>query len=150
MLRDDIQKDVISSLKAGKTADVKVLRFIMSEIKYAEIEKGNQLTDGEVVNVLQKEVKKRKEAIEMFRKGQRNDLVKDEEQQLIIIGRYLPGQISEKELNDIIDRIIISLDDKRNIGRIIGTVIAKVKGRTDGSVVARLVRQKLQESGNKI
>lgn len=144
MIKDEIQKAVAVNLKAGKTTEVKVLRFLVSEINYAEIAKQGQLTDEEAVSLLQKEVKKRKEAIEMFRKGNRADLVTDEEAQLIIIGQYLPKQLSDEQLNKIVEETVQSVEDKSNIGKIIGQVMAKVKGQADGAKVAQLVRQKLQ------
>lgn len=143
MLRDDIQKTVNKNLKAGNAMEVKVLRFILSEIKYAEINKKSDLTDEEVIKLLQKEMKKRKEAIEMFKKGGRNDLVNDEEKQLIIINSYIPEQKSSEDLEKIIDEIIASSSDKSNVGRIIGMVMAKTKGEADGALVASMVKKKL-------
>lgn len=149
MIKDDIQKAVIVNLKKGKATEVKVLRFVLSEINYAEIDKQGQLTDEEAIALLQREVKKRKEAIEMFKKGNRDDLVKDEEAQLIIIGQYLPRQLSDEELNNIIEEIIQSIEDKSNMGKIIGLVMIKLKGQADGAKVAQLVKQKifLQNTG---
>ena len=143
MIRDDIQKAIFTNLKEGKAMEVKVLRFILSEIKYAEIAKQKDLTDEEAVAVLQKEVKKRKEAIEMFKKGERFDLVTDEEAQLVIIAQYLPKQLPVEELNKIIDSVIAEIGDKSNMGKIIGAVMGRVKGQADGSQVAQLVKQKL-------
>ncbi len=143
MLRDDIQKTVNKHLKAGNLMEVKVLRFILSEIKYAEINKKSDLTDVEIIKLLQKEVKKRKEAIEMFKKGGRNDLVSDEEMQLIIINSYIPEQKSSEDLEKIIDEVITLSSDKSNVGRIIGMVMAKTKGEADGAFVASIVKKKL-------
>ena len=143
MIRDDIQKAIFTNLKEGKAMEVKVLRFILSEIKYAEIAKQKDLTDEEAVAVLQKEVKKRKEAIEMFKKGERFDLVTDEEAQLVIIAQYLPKQLPVEELNKIIDSVIAEIGDKSNMGKIIGAVMGRVKGQADGSQVAQLVKQQL-------
>ncbi len=144
MIKDEIQKAIPINLKGGKSTEVKVLRFILSEINYAEIDKQGQLTDEEVITLLQSEVKKRKEAIEMFKRGNREDLVKDEEAQLIIIGQYLPKQLSDEELNDIIEEVVQSSEDKSNPGKIIGLVMMRVRGQADGARVAQLVRQKLQ------
>lgn len=143
MLKEEIQKAINSSLKEGKKTELKVLRFILSGIQYAEIDKHKDLTDEEIISLLQKELKKRKEAIEMFKKGGRDDLVKDEENQLIVIEKYLPKQLSTEELNKIIDEIISSSADLSNMGKIIGLVMAKVKGKADGKTVAEAVKQKL-------
>ena len=142
MIKDDIQKAIFSSLKQNKQTELKVLRFIMSVIKYAEIDKKENLTDEETVSVLQKEVKKRKEAIEMFRKGKRDDLVADEEKQLKVIGDYLPKELNDDELEEIIKDILKNTDHS-NVGRVIGEVMKKVKGRADGNKVAVIIKQSL-------
>lgn len=143
MIKEDIQKRIISSLKGKKETEVKVLRFVLSEIKYAEINKQKDLTDEETVSLLQKEVKKRREAIEMFKKGKRDDLVQDEEKQISIIEDYLPKQLSNEEINKIIDEILSFSGDTSNIGKIIGQVMAKIKGKADGKIVSELVKQRI-------
>jgi len=143
MIKDDIQQQINSALKAGNKTALKVLRFMMSQIKYEEIAKQKELTDEEVISLIQKEIKKRKEAIELFKKGKRDDLVTDEEAQIVVIAKFLPQQLSEYELNKIIDETVAGLAGERNLGRIIGVVMGKVKGKADGSMVADLVKQKL-------
>lgn len=145
MIKDDIQQAINSALKEGRKVDLKALRFVMSQIKYEEIAKQEELTDEEVISLIQKEVKKRKEAIELFKKGNRNDLVTDEEAQIKIIQKFLPQQLSEEELGKIIDEAISGMQGEKNIGKIIGAVIGKVKGKADGSTVSFLIRQKLQQ-----
>jgi uncharacterized protein len=145
MIKDNIQKKIIESLKKGDKTSVKVLRFILSEIKYAEIAKKSDLNDEETLVLMRKELKKRKEAVEMFRKGNRNDLVKDEEKQNEIIESYLPMSMSSSELRIIIKEILDSIPDKSNIGRIIGTVMGKVKGRADGAEVSKIVKEELAQ-----
>lgn len=144
MIRDNIQQAIFENLKAGKTTEVKVLRFILSQIKYAEIEKKGDLADSETVELLRKEVKKRKEAIELFKKGERSDLVQDETHQIKVIEQYLPQMISADELEKIVDETIAQNPDEKIIGKIIGLVISQVKGRADGQQVANLVREKLK------
>lgn len=145
MIKDDIQAAINNSLKEGRKVDLKALRFVMSQIKYEEIAKQKELTDEEVVSLMQKEIKKRKEAIELFKKGNRDDLVTDEEAQIVAIQKFLPQQLSETELNRIIDEVLSSLGEEKNIGKVIGVVMAKVKGKADGSMVANLIKQKLQQ-----
>lgn len=143
MIKDDIQQRIFIALKEGKKTELKVLRYISSQIKYEEINKQKELTDEEVIALLQKEVKKRQEAILLFKKAGRSELVEDEEEQIVVIKRYLPRQLSNDELSKIVDEVISSSPDLGNVGKIIGLVMAKVKGQTDGAVVAGLVKQKL-------
>jgi len=146
MIKKDIEAEIIVSLKAGKQTELKVLRYILSEIKYAEIAKQKELLDEETITLIHKEIKKRREAIELFKKGGRQDLVSDEEKQLTVIEKYLPKQMSTEELSKIIDEVISSSTDQTNSGKLIGLVMAKVRGKADGSQVAKLVGQKLGKS----
>lgn len=142
MIKDTIQKNILVALKEKKETELKVLRFVLSEIKYAEINKQKDLTDEETTALLSKEVKKRKEAIEMFRKNNRLELVDDEEKQIVVIETYLPKQISGEELNKIVDETLAGITDKSNIGKVIGMVMPKVKGKADGAKVAEMIRVK--------
>ena len=146
MIKKDIEQAIIKALKAKNTLELKVLRFVLSEIKYAEINKQKDLSDEEVLSILRKELKKRKEAIELFKKVAKNDLVEDEQKQLTVIEKYLPVQMTEEELNQIIDQTLKDLTDTSNIGKIIGLVISKTNGQADGSQVATLVKQKLSSA----
>lgn len=144
MIKNDIQQAINTALKAGNKTELNALRFVLSQIKYEEIAKQKELTDTEAVSLLQKEVKKRKEAIEMFKKGKRDDLVENEVSQIEVIQKYLPQQLSENELSKIIDEVIISLGVEKNIGKIIGLVMEKTERRADGSMTSKLVKQKLE------
>lgn len=150
MLKEQIQKDIITALKGGNKLELSVLRFVMSEIKYAEIDKHpaspagrKELTDEEVITVLQKEMKKRKEAIDMFRKNNREEVALVEEKQLIVIEKYLPQQMDQKEIEQIVDATIKVIGSNPQMGEVIGMVMAKLKGRADGKLIADLVRNKL-------
>lgn len=138
-----MQQAINSALKAGNKVELSALRFVMSQIKYGEIDIQKELTDEEIISLIQKEIKKRKEAIEMFKKGNRDDLVTSEEAQITVIQKFLPQQFTPEELDKIVADTIAETDDK-NVGKIIGLVMGKVKGKTDGSAVSSLVRQKLQ------
>lgn len=144
MIKDEIQKNIITALKEKKETELKVFRFVLSQIQYEEINKQKELTDEEVVVVLQKEVKKRKDAIEMFKKGERFDLVEDEEKQLQAIAKYLPEQMSDEEINTVIEEVLSSLPEAPNMGNVMARVMARIKGRTEGNRVSQLVKQKLQ------
>lgn len=146
MIKKDIEQAIIKALKEKNTLELKVLRFVLSEIKYAEINQRKDLTDQEISSILQKELKKRKEAIELFKRVDKNDLVKDEQKQLTVIERYLPAQMTQEELSLIIDQTLKELTDKSNIGKIIGLIIAKTKGQADGSQVSTLIKQKLSSA----
>ena len=143
MIKDIIQKDIVAAMKAGNKMELSVLRFVMSEIKYAEIDKRKDLTDEEVVAVLQKEVKKRKDAIAMFRKNNRADIAADEEKQISVIEKYLPSQIPVQQIEKLVDETIKQAGAHSQMGQIIGMVMGQVKGRADGGMVSAIVKKKL-------
>ncbi|OGG13647.1 glutamyl-tRNA amidotransferase [Candidatus Gottesmanbacteria bacterium RIFCSPHIGHO2_01_FULL_39_10] len=143
MIKQKIQDQIVVALKAGDKVRLDVLRFILSSIKYAEIEKQKELTDDEIVSLLSKEVKKRKEAIEMFKKGGRTEGIEKEEKQIVVINEFLPEKISQEELEKIISEVISSSGADPQMGKVIGTVMGKIKGQADGSEVARIVKEKL-------
>lgn len=143
MLKQTIQSQTNDALKAADKSKLNVLRFVLSLINYAEIDKKTELTDDEIVSLLQKEVKKRLDAIEMFKKGGRIEGIAEEEKQIAVIKTFLPAQISSEELEKIVNETIISAGPNPQIGKVIGAVMAKVKGKADGGMVASLVKQKL-------
>lgn len=146
MIKKDIELSMIKALKGKNALELKVLRFVLSEIKYAEINQQKELSDEEITSILRKEFKKRKEAIELFKKVDKNDLVQDEQKQLTVIQNYLPVQMTEEEINKIIVQTLKDLTDTSNIGKIIGLVMSKAKGQADGLQVAILVKQKLSSA----
>ena len=145
MLKDNLQTDMITALKAKDSVRLDVLRFVISTIKYAEIEKKTELTDEEVTKLLQKEVKKREEALEMMKKSGRTELIDKEEKQLEILRSYLPKQMSDVDLEKIIDQVLAKNPEAQNPGPLIGQVMAQVKGQADGRRVASILTQKLQK-----
>ncbi len=143
MLKQTIQSEMIVALKAHDKIRLNVLRFLLSGIKYAEIEKQKELSEEEVVGLFQKEIKKRNEAIELFKKAGRTAQVTEEEDQVKIIQSFLPKQLSAEELGHIVDEAVARLGNSAQIGQVIGYVMGTVKGKADGSMVSALVRQKL-------
>lgn len=143
MIKDDIQNAMYLSMKAGDSVKVKALRYVLSEIKNAEIDKKADLTDEEIISLLQKETKKRKEATQIFRKANRVDLVTDEEKQIEIINQYLPQQLTEQEINNIINTELAAIGANPHEGKLIGIIIARTKGKADGSLIAQLVKRRL-------
>jgi len=146
MLKDEIQKQMHSSLKKGESFKVNTLRYILSQIKYAEINKQADLNKEEAESLLAKEIKKRRESIELFRKGGRNELAEAEENEIKIISEYLPPQLTDEQLSVIIDRVIEKSGDVKNPGKIIGLTVKEVSAGADPANIARIVNDKLSKS----
>ncbi len=145
MLRQKIQEDQIQALKSGDKDRLNVLRFILSQIKNKEIDKnppaGAELTDEEVVLVLKKIAKELKESIEAFKKGEREDLVKENERQLAIVNQYLPKELSDWQLQQAIEKIISDNKDifEKNPKAIIGICMKNLRTQADSSRIMKIL-----------
>lgn len=133
--------DLIAAQKASERVKLGVLRVLKSEIRYKEIDLKHPLTDEETIFVLSSSVKKRKESIQEFKKGNRPDLVSQEEAELAIVLAYLPAELTEAELSDIIKSTIAEVGASTNadLGKVMKSLMPKVRGRADGKKVNALV-----------
>jgi len=144
-LLTQIQDDYKKALKASQTLVVSVLRLLLSAIHNKEIEKkarGEKMTEDDILATVQKEIKERKESIEAYRKGKREDLVEKEEKELKILEHYLPQQLSKEELEQIVKEAIYETkaEGMRDFGKVMGFLMGKVKGRAEGRIVSEMVR----------
>ncbi len=144
-VKEKIMADMKEAMKAKDMIKVSTLRLLLSEIKNKEIDKKGELTDEEIYALIQKAVKQRKESIEQYRFGGRNDLVQKEETELKILESYLPEQLSEEELERIIEEAIkeTGATTMKDMGKVMKIVMPKVKGRADGKIVNEMVKKKL-------
>jgi uncharacterized protein YqeY len=142
-----LQEDMKLALKAGKKDELSAIRLMRAQLKDAKIEIGEELTEQQVTGVLQKAAKKRKESIEMYLDGNRQDLADKEAFELSIIKRYLPEEMSEDAILDIIRNEITSLNlnSDKDIGRLMGVIMPKLKGKADGNLVQQLARKALAD-----
>lgn len=145
MKKDKIQSDLNQALKDKKKTEVSTLRLLLSEIHNQEIAKQADLTKEDIIKVLQKEVKKRNESIEAYQKGKRDDLVAKEKEELEILNKYLPQQMSSQELETIIQSVIKETDASSisDFGKVMGAVMGRVKGQADGKAVSESVKKAL-------
>ncbi|MEP7166836.1 MAG: GatB/YqeY domain-containing protein [Candidatus Woesebacteria bacterium] len=142
MLMDTILNQIKDAMRAKDSVKLETLRFILSTIKYVQIEKRRDLTDEEILDVLTKEVKKRREAIELFKKSGRDGLVTEEETKLAVITAFLPAQMSADEVAAIVNTAIAKVGTE-NMGMLMKEVMMQTKGKADGKMVSDLVRSKL-------
>jgi uncharacterized protein len=144
-LIDQIEQQMKEALRGGQKERLSVLRGLKSEFKYKQIELGHPLTDEEIIGVLSTAAKKRRESIEQFRAGGRQDLVTKEENELQVINSYLPEQLSEDKLRQMIAEAIAEsgADSPQKMGLVMKLLIPKVKGMADGKLVSKLVSEML-------
>lgn len=147
MILARLNEDLKNALKSEDSQKAAVLRFLLAQIKNKEIEKraglNKELSDEEIIEVLQKEVKKRKEAIELFKKGGREDLVLKEEAELRIISEYLPPPMSKEEVEAAVQNIINK--GMNNFNEVMKEATKLLRGRVDGKALVEIVKEKLGE-----
>lgn len=150
-LTQQLQTDLIEAQKAKDALKVSVLRFLLSAVKNREIELrplNKEMDDNEVIGVISKQVKQRAESIVEFEKGGRKDLVDKETAELAILKSYLPSQLSEEEVLKIVQEAVTQAGAKSpsDMGKVMAILMPKVKGKADGSLVSRLVKEEIQKA----
>jgi hypothetical protein len=148
MLKQKLKEELKHSILARDEIKTSTLRMLLSAITYYEIQKGGagyEATDEDVISVIQKEVKQRKDSIEQFRSGGREELAQKEQQELELLQKYLPKQLSEDEISKIVDEAVrqTGVTSPEDIGKVMGVVMPKIKGKADGAVVSKIVRERL-------
>ena len=148
-LQPQIEQDFLKALKGGDKFAVDTLRLLKAAVQNKKIEKlmakEDVLLDEEMIALVKSEIKKRKDSIDSYRQGNRNDLADKEEAEIKILEKYLPERLSEDELIEIIKRDIgeLGANSPADFGKVMGAVVARVKGRADGQMVARLAKNEL-------
>jgi len=140
-----LQEEMKSALKAGDKEKLSVIRMLISEIKKVQIDKQKELTDDEIVQVLQKYAKQRKESIKQYTQAGRKDLAEKEQRELEIVSKFLPEALDENEIEKIVSKVITETgaSSMKDMGKVMKKVMEEVKGRADGSVVSKIVKEKL-------
>ena len=142
MIRDKLKKDSFDALKNRDNKRVDVLRFLISLIDKKEMQlPPGGLTENEETAVLRKELKNKEESKEMFSKGGRQDLVDQMDYEIAIVKEYLPAEITEEKVREIVDQVIA--EKGNNFGMIMKEVMMKTGGAVDGNVISKIVREKL-------
>ncbi len=138
-LIEKIRKDIHNATKSGEKQLAETLKYLLSllQTEQARAEK------FEPIKVLQKEMKAKKEALEMFQKAEREDLVSNEKREIEILEKYLPEMMSKDEVKETVDEIISQLEQP-NFGEVMGQVMNKLKGKAEGNVVAEVVKEELK------
>ena len=144
-LLEEITQDMKKAMKSKEKDRMQVLRLLRSDLKKAKIDKRGDFTEEDAQQVINKAAKNRRESIESYKKGDRQDLVEEEQKELEVIEEYLPEQMSDDEIKEIIDQVIeeTGASGMQDMGKVMGTIMPKVRGKADGSKVQAIVRSKL-------
>ncbi|SRR3989344_915442 len=163
MLKEKLQNDMKESMKAGDANKRMVLSLVMSAIKNKELEKRTKLSkagtdtgkleelsmlsEEEVADVISSEVKKRKESVVSYENAGRNELAQKEKSELVILMEYMPEQISEEEIRIEAKKAIadVGAKDIKEMGKVLGILMPKIKGKADGQTVSKIVKEELSK-----
>ena len=146
-LKDQLTDDMKSAMKAHEKLKLSVIRMVRGAVRQAEIDGKNELGDDDVIAVIRKEVKSRRESIEEFKKGNRDDLVKQTEEEISYLLKYLPEQLSEDKVKELVADAVAKTgaSTPKDMGKVMGMLMPQVKGRADGKMVNQLVREALNK-----
>lgn len=144
-LREQIRDELTAAMKAGDKLKLETLRMLTTAVVNREKEVLHDLSDDEVREVAAREVKRRTESIEAFRQGGRDDLVDKETAEREILRPYAPEQLTDAEVDALVDEAIAATGatDPKEIGKVMGAVMAKAKGKVDGAAVRTKVQERL-------
>jgi uncharacterized protein YqeY len=144
-LKNQITEDMKSAMKAGDKDRLKAVRLILAAIKQVEVDKRVELDDAAVLAVLDKMVKQRRDSVEQFEKGNREDLAAIERAEIEVLEQYLPEQLSADELAALVDEVIAATgaQSMRDMGKVMGQIKAKAAGRADMGAVSATVKERL-------
>lgn len=142
---ETIRAEMLTATKAGDRQRRDTLRLLIAALENGRIEAGHDLSEDEAMKVLQKEAKQRRDSIDEYRKGGRDDLVASEEQELVVIEGFLPEQLDDAEVRRLVEETIAEvgatgLDD---LGKVMGPLMKKLDGRADGRAANAIVRELL-------
>lgn len=148
MLIEQIKEDLKQSMREGDNTAVSTLRMLISAISYYKMEKKENredIQDEDVETVIAREIKKRRESVELYRKGAREEQAQREEREIEVLSKYLPEQMSEDEIQKVVDEAIqeVGAEGVADMGKVMGALMPKTKGKADGSVVSKIVRARL-------
>jgi uncharacterized protein YqeY len=142
---DQIQNDMKTALKNGEKVKANTLRLLISKLKNKAIEVGSSLDDKQILQVIQRTAKQHKESIRMYKDGNREDLVEQEQAELDIVERYLPSMMSEEEVNIVVESIIqeTGATTMADFGKVMPQVMKKGAGKIYGSIAQSILKSKL-------
>jgi uncharacterized protein YqeY len=140
-----LDQDMKQAMKDKAALKLSVIRMVKAAIKNEEINKGGQLSEDDVLTILTRELKQRRDSLQEFEKAGREDLAAKTREEMDILVSYLPAQLSEDEIRQIVREAIAATGaaSKKELGKVMGAIMPKVKGKADGSLVQKIVSEEL-------
>jgi len=144
-IQDRLSEDLKTAMKAKEKVKVETIRMVRAQLQDFQIAKRDELTEEDEISVLINAAKKRKEALKLYEKSDRQDLIEKKRQELEIISTYLPAQLSKEEVEKVILKVMeeTGANSVQDLGKVMGAAMKKLKGKADGKKVQEIVREKL-------
>ena len=144
-IKQTISEDMKTFMRAKDTARLGAVRLLHSSIKQKEVDERIELSDDQVLTVIQKMLKQRKDSIEAYQKANRQDLIDQEQLEIDVLTKYMPEPLTDGEVRTIIDEVIaeVNATDMKDMGKVVGVLKSKIAGRADMGQVSKTVREKL-------
>ncbi len=146
-LNERLTEDMKSAMKAGPAGKTRLetIRFLRAAIKNVEIDRKGPLTEEDILGIVTKQVKQLKDSIAEFEKGGRQDLVEKAQAEIAVLSDYLPQQMSEDEVRDLARQVVaeVGAQGPKDMGKVMGPLVARTKGRADGKMVQQIVKELL-------
>ncbi|MCH7674678.1 GatB/YqeY domain-containing protein [candidate division KSB1 bacterium] len=144
-IQNRLSEDLKTAMKAKEKIKVETIRMVRAQLKDFQIAKRDELNEEDEISVLINAAKKRKEALELYEKSDRQDLIEQEKQELEIISAYLPAQLSKEEVEKVVLKVIeeVGASSLQDLGKVMGATMKDLKGKADGRMVQEIVREKL-------
>ena len=146
-MRNQILENLKTAMKNQDKERLSVIRMVKGAIQMSELNKKHELSDAEVIDVISKEIKTRKDSINEFKKGNREDLIEKTQKEIDILQTYLPKQLSEEELNEIIDKVFdkVKPESSKDMGMVMKELKPLINGKADMGIVSKIVKTKLEK-----
>lgn len=146
-MRNQILEDLKQAMKDQDKKKLSVIRMVKGAIQMEELNTKRELTDDEVIGIISKQIKTRKESIVEFEKGNRNDLIEQTNEEIEILNTYMPEQLSEEEVLKLIDKVFDEINPSApsDMGKVMGMLTPMVKGKADMSYISKIVRERINK-----
>lgn len=146
-LKDQIPQDLKKALREKNKLELNVLRMLQSSIRNREIDSRNELDDAGIIEVVNSEIKKRKDTVEEYKKVNREDAAQSELQEIEILMRYMPEQLGEENIREKVLESIRNMDASglKDLGSVMKDIMPELKGKADGKMINRIVREELEK-----
>ena len=146
-MRNQILEDLKTAMKNQDKQRLAVIRMVKGAIQMSELNKKHELSDEEVIDVITKEIKTRKDSINEFKKGGRDDLIEKTQAEIDILSAYLPKQLTEEKLNEIIDKVFgeVKPTSSKDMGKVMKELTPQVKGKADMGLVSKIVKERIEK-----